>query len=69
MTRRPPDANRWLAIRLADRPGDRGWVVMANGEAYAEQFGWGSQFEALGARIVADFAGNRPVWPSCASSW
>ena len=29
---------------------------MANGEAYAEQFGWSAEFEALVARIIADFA-------------
>lgn len=48
--------NRRLVIRRADRAGDLGWVVMAHGEAYAQQFGWNTDFEALVAEIVAAYA-------------
>lgn len=57
----PPAPGAVAAIRRLGEPGDLGWVVMAHGELYARQFGWDTAFEALVARIVADFAADHDV--------
>ena len=49
------------------QPGDMGWVVQRNGAAYAEEFGWDASYEALVARIVADYVDHRD--PECEAAW
>jgi DNA-binding MarR family transcriptional regulator/GNAT superfamily N-acetyltransferase len=51
----------------APRPGDMGWVVQRNGAIYAEEFGWDASYEALVARIVADYVENRD--PEAEAAW
>lgn len=51
-----PDATDRVRIRRIGAPGDLGWMIMAHGELYEAEFGWNTSFEALVARIVADFA-------------
>jgi GNAT superfamily N-acetyltransferase len=45
-----------VVIREASAPGDLGWMIMAHGETYAREYGWDATFEALVARILADYA-------------
>jgi DNA-binding MarR family transcriptional regulator/GNAT superfamily N-acetyltransferase len=49
------------------RPGDMGWVVQRNAAVYAEEFGWDSSYEALVARIVADYVDHRD--PDAEAAW
>jgi GNAT superfamily N-acetyltransferase len=56
-----------IAVRPADQPGDLGWVVLAHGEIYHRQFGWDTDFEALVAKIVGDYAAGHD--PAAEAAW
>jgi DNA-binding MarR family transcriptional regulator/GNAT superfamily N-acetyltransferase len=51
-------ARRRSFVLRPHRVGDMGWVVYSEAVGYAKQYGWDTTFEALVAKIVADFITN-----------
>ncbi len=49
------------------RAGDFGWIVERHGILYAQEYGWGGNFEGVCAQIVADFVNTFD--PKCERGW
>ena len=64
LTSRQPPAG--VTLR-SPRPGDLGWVIGRNGAVYSGEYGWDETYEALVARIVADYAADHD--PAREAGW
>ena len=54
-------------VLRAPRAGEYGWIVDRHGALYAQEHGWDETFEALVARIVADYVDRRD--PAREAAW
>jgi DNA-binding MarR family transcriptional regulator/GNAT superfamily N-acetyltransferase len=55
-----PSGDRMVVLRGL-LPGEAGWIVQRHGALYSQEYGWDETFEAMVARIMADYgAGHDP---------
>jgi DNA-binding MarR family transcriptional regulator/GNAT superfamily N-acetyltransferase len=52
----PVPARKGMVVLRGLLPGEVGWVVQRHGALYAQEYGWDATFEAMVARIMADYA-------------
>ena len=64
---RSPGTHQPRAVLRAPRPGDLGWTIECNAAVYARQFGWNDEYEALVAKIVAEYASDHD--PQTEAAW
>jgi DNA-binding MarR family transcriptional regulator/GNAT superfamily N-acetyltransferase len=55
LTRKQPEPRAEPYLLRAHQPGDMGWVIHRHGALYAREWHYDQRFEALVARICADF--------------
>ena len=63
----PADVDRAPYLLRPHQPGDMGWIIHRHGAVYAHDWGYNEKFEALVARICADFLDH--VDPSSERCW
>jgi ribosomal protein S18 acetylase RimI-like enzyme len=54
-------------ILRPEEPGDLGWIAEIHGRVYADEYAWDQTFEALVARVCADYADRRD--PARDAAW
>jgi DNA-binding MarR family transcriptional regulator/GNAT superfamily N-acetyltransferase len=52
----PEPSRQGMVVLRGLLPGEVGWVVQQHGARYAQEYGWDDTFEAMVARIMADYA-------------
>ena len=62
----PTDRGADFRLR-APEPGEFGWVIQRHGALYAAEYGWNTAFEALVAKVVAEFAAGHD--PAREAAW
>ena len=65
---RDPAADRVVTLR-PPALGDLGWVLQRHAAVYAEEFGWDASFEAVCARIIAEYTVKRDRDPDRTHGW
>jgi GNAT superfamily N-acetyltransferase len=63
-TPRDRPASPQLTIRT-HRVGDAGWAIERHAQLYADEFGWNIEFEALVARLFAQFVAKHDAATEC----
>ena len=64
----PQAAARVVTLRPSAL-GDLGWVLQRHATVYAAEFGWDASFEALCARIIAEYTTLRDAHPGRTAAW
>ena len=62
------DRGRAVTLRPLG-PGDLGWILQRHGAVYAAEFSWDATFEALCARIIAEYTTLRDAHPARTQGW
>ena len=63
-----PVTSKPVTLRSDLRPGDLGWMIGRNGEVYAQEYAWNTEYEAFVAEICAGFWLSEPN-PSRERAW
>lgn len=64
LTEKKQSNNESFLLRMP-QAGDFGWVVQANSNLHAQEYGWNEQYEAVVAQTIADYLNNLDAKKDC----